>query len=62
MLQLEKKILIFKNLYDTYNAMNLPVSQIESGNDFTIHNIKDLHPELPLSHSDTGQIIFLFYL
>jgi AraC family transcriptional regulator, transcriptional activator of pobA len=37
----------FKSLYDTYNAMNLPVGSIEKAGSFTINNLKDLHAELP---------------
>lgn len=44
---MEKKIVVFKNLYDTYNAMGLPVSQNLSSKDFTINNLKELHPQLP---------------
>ncbi|MDQ3682025.1 MAG: AraC family transcriptional regulator, partial [Bacteroidota bacterium] len=44
---MEEKIVCFKNLYDTYYAMGLPVSQIDATGDFTINNLKELHPQLP---------------
>ena len=44
---MEKKIAVFKNLYDTYKAMGLPVSQIDVNGYFTINNLKELHPQLP---------------
>jgi AraC-like DNA-binding protein len=46
---MKSKIVSFKNLYDTYNAMGLPVGQIVSTGGFTINNLKNLHPELPFS-------------
>ena len=44
---MSSNIVSFKNLYDTYNSMQLPVTAIEPGSHFTINNLKDLHPELP---------------
>ena len=40
-------IVSFKNLYDTYNSMQLPVTGIGTSSNFTINNLKGLHPELP---------------
>jgi AraC family transcriptional activator of pobA len=45
--ELAKHIIIFKDLYDTYRAMGLPVDRINKGEDFNINNLKDLHPILP---------------
>ena len=44
---MEKKIVLFQTLYDTYYAMGLPVAAINTDGDFTINNLKELHPELP---------------
>ncbi|MBS1602804.1 MAG: helix-turn-helix transcriptional regulator [Bacteroidetes bacterium] len=47
-----KPIVFYKNLYDTYNKLGLPVEGIDRASDFTINNLKGLHPELPFkSHS-----------
>lgn len=47
-----KPIVFYKNLYDTYYKLGLPVEGIDPASDFTINNLKDLHPELPFkSHS-----------
>jgi AraC family transcriptional activator of pobA len=46
---MKKKIVVFNTFYDTYKSMGLPVEQIESTGDFTINNLKDLHPELPFT-------------
>ena len=46
---MEKKIIVFKNLHETYKTMGLPVEQIESSGDFTINSLKDLHPDLPFA-------------
>jgi AraC family transcriptional activator of pobA len=45
---MKSKIVSFKNLYETYNSMGLPVEQIKSAG-FTINNLKTLHPELPFT-------------
>ncbi|QHV93995.1 helix-turn-helix domain-containing protein [Spirosoma endbachense] len=44
---MEKNIVIFKNLHETYQTMDLPVSGIETNAEFTINNLKALHPQLP---------------
>ena len=45
-------IVFYKNLYDTYSKLGLPVENIDPSTDFTINNLKELHPELPFkSHS-----------
>lgn len=44
---MDKKIVIYKNLFETYGDMGLPVEGIEPATDFTINNLKELHPELP---------------
>jgi len=59
---MEKKIVLFKKLYDTYNAMGLPVAEIDTDGDFTINNLKELHPELPFKSIGyrPGYFSFLF--
>ena len=45
-------IVFYKNLYDTYYKLGLPVDNIDPSTDFTINQLKELHPELPFkSHS-----------
>ena len=45
-------IVFYKNLYDTYYKLGLPVDNIDPSADFTINQLKELHPELPFkSHS-----------
>ena len=45
-------VVFYKNLYDTYKKLGLPVENIDPSTDFTINNLKDLHPELPFkSHT-----------
>lgn len=46
---MEKNILSFRNFYETYNTMGLPVEAIDPAASFTIHNLKELHPELPFT-------------
>jgi AraC family transcriptional regulator, transcriptional activator of pobA len=43
----DKKISTFSNLYETYHTMGLPAGSIDRSSGFTIHNLKDLHPQLP---------------
>jgi AraC family transcriptional regulator, transcriptional activator of pobA len=40
-------VVFYKNLYDTYNKMGLPVDNVDPSTDFTINSLKELHPELP---------------
>jgi AraC-like DNA-binding protein len=45
-------VVFYKNLYDTYQKLGLPVVNIDPSTEFTINNLKDLHPELPFkSHT-----------
>ena len=44
---MDKKIAIYKTLHITYQTLGLPADDIDPNGDFTIHNLKDLHPELP---------------
>ncbi len=39
-------VVFYKNLYDTYKKLGLPVENIVPSTDFTINNLKDLHPEV----------------
>lgn len=55
-----EKIIVFKNLYDTYKNMGLPVSDIEPNGNFTINNLKDLHPRLPFTSTGFRPNYFSF--
>ncbi|HEY4287201.1 MAG TPA: helix-turn-helix domain-containing protein [Puia sp.] len=45
-------VVFYKNLYDTYKQLGLPVENIDPSTDFTINNLKELHPDLPFkSHT-----------
>ena len=57
-----KDIVAFENLFETYKAMGLPVEKIPSASDFTINNVKDLHPHLPFTSVGfrPGYFSFLF--
>lgn len=44
---MSNQITIYRNLYETYQAMGLPVTDISDDVDFTINNLKTLHPNLP---------------
>lgn len=59
---MDKKIVSFNNLFDTYKAMGLPVDGIPTAGDFTINNLKTLHPQLPFSSVGyrPGYFSFLF--
>ncbi|HTE10522.1 MAG TPA: AraC family transcriptional regulator [Chitinophagaceae bacterium] len=57
---MKKKIVVFNTLHDTYKSMGLPVEQIESTGDFTINNLKDLHPELPFTSTGFRPNYFSF--
>ncbi|WP_431214496.1 hypothetical protein ACQ86N_06655 [Puia sp. P3] len=46
-----KPIVFYKNLYDTYYKLGLPVEGIDPASDFTINNLKDLHPEAAIQVS-----------
>jgi len=46
---MNKNIVSFENLFETYHAMGLPVGNISTTGDFTINNLKDLHSELPFT-------------
>lgn len=43
----QNKPLIFNNLLEQYHSFNLPVNGIDNKTDFTIHNLKDIHLDLP---------------
>lgn len=57
---MEKKTVIYKTLYDTYNNLGLPVTGIDAGGAFTINNIKDLHPDLPFKSTGFRPNYFSF--
>lgn len=59
---MDKKIVVFKTLFETYNAMGLPIEGIPAKGDFTINNLKILHPELPFISGGyrPGYFSFLF--
>lgn len=42
-----EKVLLFNHLVDQYHYMGLPIDIIDEKNAFTIHNIADVHHELP---------------
>lgn len=50
----------YKSLYDTYNQLGLPVGNIDPSPDFTINNLKDLHPDLPFTSSTYRPNYFSF--
>jgi AraC-like DNA-binding protein len=43
----EEKILAFNSLMDQYVHFGLPTDKIDANTQFTIHNLKDIHDELP---------------
>ncbi|MNQ12373.1 Arabinose operon regulatory protein [compost metagenome] len=54
------KIKIYKSLYETYKAMELPVADISDDADFTINNLKTLHTALPFKSSGYRPSYFSF--
>lgn len=44
---MKTEIISFKNLYETYSSMGLPIEAISNDDGFTINNLKKLHPTLP---------------
>ena len=46
---MKKEQLAFGNLLEQYLYFGLPVEKIDSGVEFTIHNLRDIHEELPYS-------------
>jgi AraC family transcriptional activator of pobA len=42
-----KKMLIFNNLREQYIYLGLPVDKIDPNNEFTIHNLVDIHDNIP---------------
>ncbi|WP_130735179.1 AraC family transcriptional regulator [Flavobacterium sp. J27] len=44
---MKSEIVSFKNLYDTYSSMGLPVVTVSDNEGFTINNLQKLHPNLP---------------
>lgn len=57
---MDKKIAIYKDLYTTYHKLGLPAEGIDPAGDFTIHNLKDLHPELPFKSTGYRPAYFSF--
>jgi AraC family transcriptional activator of pobA len=57
---MDKKIAIYKDLYTTYNTLGLPAETIDPTGDFTIHNLKYLHPELPFKSTGFRPNYFSF--
>ncbi len=46
-MQATENRLIFKNIQELYRHLNLPVDLIDEKTEFAIHNLKDIHSELP---------------
>jgi AraC family transcriptional activator of pobA len=46
-MQATENRLIFKNIQELYRHLNLPVDLIDEKTEFAIHNLKDIHAELP---------------
>jgi AraC-like DNA-binding protein len=46
-LKQEEKIALFETVQDSYKSFGLPVSPIDEVGDFNIHNLFDIHKELP---------------
>jgi AraC family transcriptional activator of pobA len=57
---MDKKTVIYKTLYDTYDNLGLPVTDIDAGGDFTINDLKELHPELPFKSTGFRPNYFSF--
>lgn len=59
---MDKNIVSFTTLFETYQAMGLPVDDIATAGDFTINNLKNLHPKLPFTSVGyrPGYFSFLF--
>jgi AraC-like DNA-binding protein len=47
MKKVEEDILVFNRLHDQYLYFGLPVDKIDPKTEFTIHNIREIHNELP---------------
>lgn len=43
----EEKIIFYETLQDSYKAFGLPVAPIDATGDFNIHNLVDIHKDLP---------------
>ncbi|PWK17326.1 AraC-like DNA-binding protein [Arcicella aurantiaca] len=54
------KILIFDTFYDTYKSMGLPTDSILDSDNFTINNLKHLHPTLPFKSNGFRPNYFSF--
>ena len=46
-MQAAEKILVFNSIQELYRYLNLPVDKIDPKTEFAIHNLKDIHAELP---------------
>lgn len=46
-MQAAEKILVFNSIQELYRYLNLPVDKIDEKTEFAIHNLKDIHAELP---------------
>jgi AraC-like DNA-binding protein len=57
---MQNQITVFESLHQTYQAMHLPVSRILENTDFTINNLKYLHPSLPFKSIDYRPNYFSF--
>lgn len=53
---------LHETLADTYRALGLPTGLIHAGSTFTIHNLADIHPELPFTFTvfRTNYFSFVF--
>ncbi|MDO1451546.1 hypothetical protein Q0590_35060 [Rhodocytophaga aerolata] len=57
---MQNQITVFESLHQTYQAMDLPVSCIVKKADFTINNLRYLHPSLPFKSIDYRPNYFSF--
>jgi AraC-like DNA-binding protein len=57
-----EKVALFEDLKDTYRAHGLPVDLIDAKAEFTIHNLRSVHSELPFKSSvyRTNYFSFVF--
>jgi AraC family transcriptional activator of pobA len=46
-MQSTEKILVFNSIKELYQYLNLPVDKIDDKTEFAIHNLKDIHADLP---------------
>ena len=57
-----EKILFFESVQDSYKAFGLPVEPIDASGDFNIHNLADIHKDLPYrsAHFRANYFSFVF--